>query len=369
MDSILTSKEAKDHLFELRIFAESIVETANYPLVILSKNFTITSASHSFYQFFQTSKMQAQGKDIFKIWNNSDLKELLQKKMLKCDSLHNFELIDDFKEQGKKNFTLKARKIFWFKDYTEMILLAIEDVTEKKAIEQRKNDFISMASHDLRIPVTIIKAYAQLLEMESNSISQSIRKSLSKISKETDKLSHLLSTLLNLSQLQTGHLELNFETFNLTSLINEIIEDFKLIQNTHTILFQNKINSIISADKIRITQALTNLINNAIKYSPSANMIYINMFRDEKEHTILVSIRDLGVGIAPEEKDQLFKRFSRTNLGKDSSIQGVGLGLYITAEIIHLHKGIIGYKSDENKGTEFYFTLPEKDTKLTLIKK
>lgn len=359
MRNITARKEAEQRLFEAKNLAESVVETAEYPLVILHNDLKINSASNSFLSFFEIGQIEADGKDIFSIWSNSQLRELLQDIMPHHDSCDGIEITDDFVTHGKITFRVKARKIFWFKDYSEMIILSMEDITKEVHTIQKKDDFISVASHELKTPVTVIKLYTQILEkLTLSDANIALRKPIFKIQEQADKLSQLLSTLLDLSQLQAGSLKLKLENFELSTVIEETLEDFKLIQQTHKLEFNNKVKGSVHADKIRISQVLINFITNAIKYSPSKDTVYIDMYKNANEKEFMVTIRDLGIGILEEDKNLLFKRFSRTEQVKDYNIQGAGLGLFIASEIVHQHGGEIGFESEENQGTEFFFSIP-----------
>lgn len=359
MRNITARKEAEQRLFEAKNFAESVVETANYPLVILHSDLRINSASDSFYKFFEVDRRDAEGQNIFSIWNNPQLKELLVDIIPHHDSCDGIEIAEDFEKRGEITLSVKARKIFWFKDYSEMIILSIEDITNEVHNIQQKDDFISVASHELKTPVTVIKLYTQILEKLTVSDTHiSLRKPIFKIQEQADKLSQLLSTLLDLSQLQAGSLKLKLENFELRTAIEETLEDFKLIQQTHKLEFNCKADGSVYADKIRISQVLTNFLTNAIKYSPSNDTVFIDMYRNTDRKEFMVTIRDLGIGIPEEDRNLLFKRFSRTEQVKDYNIQGAGLGLFIASEIVRQHGGEIGFESEENQGTEFFFTIP-----------
>ncbi|MDB5012546.1 MAG: hypothetical protein JWQ25_748 [Daejeonella sp.] len=359
MRNITARKEAEQRLFEAKNFAESVVETAKYPLVTLHNDLRINSASNHFLNFFEIDSTGAEGKNIFSIWDNAQLKELLIDIMPHHDSCDGIEITDEFNKHGKITFSVKARKIFWFQDYSEMIILSMEDITKEVHTKQQKDDFISVASHELKTPVTVIKLYTQILEkLTLSDIHSALRKPIFKIQEQADKLSQLLSTLLDLSQLQAGSLKLKLEHFELSSVIEETLEDFKSIRQTHNLKFNNKVSGSVCADKVRISQVIVNFIMNAIKYSPSIDTVYLDMYKSANEREFMVTIRDLGIEIPEEDRNLLFKRFSRTEQIKNYNIPGAGLGLFIASEIVHQHGGEIGFESKEHTGTEFFFTIP-----------
>jgi len=221
--------------------------------------------------------------------------------------------------------------------------------------QRRKDEFIGIASHELKTPLTSIKGYIDLLNVmeDTEPNKQFILKALENI----NKLERLIKDLLDVSKIQSGQLELSVTDFNLDTLIDDTIAAFQMVSVTHEISRDGKFgNEIISADRQRIEQILINLLSNAIKYSPGEKQVIVYSKKTDKE--LLIKVRDFGIGIPKDEEENIFERFYRT---KDTSIHisGFGLGLYICRDIITRHNGKIWVEA-EKKGTSFYFSLPLK---------
>ncbi len=226
----------------------------------------------------------------------------------------------------------------------------LEDV---KALSAKKDEFIALASHELKTPLTTIKGYLQLLERREKDETGKIF--INKTLTQVDKLNDLISDLLDVSRVQSGKLPLNTETFDMRQLVLEVIETMHYTNKTHHVNFNNKAKSIlIKADKRRIEQALINLLSNAVKYSPNADEVSLELETDNENVT--VRIKDEGIGLTPVQQHKIFTRFYRAE--GNSNIAGLGLGLYLTKEIIERHNGTIGFNSKPGQGSEFYFSLP-----------
>jgi len=360
---LTAQKKAQDLLIQVKEYTQSIVDTVREPVLILNKDFTIISANRSFYKNFKVKKRETADVLLYELgngqWNIPVLKSLLEDILPNNGTCDNFEVEHVFPSLGKRIMLLNARKLYRAGNHTEMILLAIEDITERRALEQQKDDFISIASHELKTPVTSIKALAQLLSRQSNKFNDShLLKSLERIDFQSNKLVKLIGYLLDVSKIQAGKLALEMEKFGLQELITEIIEEVQLTAYNHTIKLECNENTTVYADRYRVGQVISNLLTNAVKYSPNANLILVHIKQDKQKTQVQIEVQDYGIGIPKDEQVKIFKRFSRTSNVKEHKIEGVGLGLHISQEIINKHKGKIGFTSIKEKGSVFYFTLP-----------
>jgi len=233
----------------------------------------------------------------------------------------------------------------------------IRDLSERKELEQQKDDFISMASHELKTPLTSIKAYAQILHKHLEQIKETTGLShLTKILEQITKQENLIRDLLNVSKIQSGMSDYQIEEFNLDSLVKTTTKELEATAPTHTIVVKGKTSHKVTAIKEHIGQVLTNFLTNAIKYSPEAKKIFVRLSEDIK--SVTVSVEDFGMGIPKEQKKRIFDRFYRSENVKTKSLSGYGLGLYIAAQIIKQHGGQIKVESVEGKGSTFSFSLP-----------
>jgi len=252
---------------------------------------------------------------------------------------------------------------------TEYMAGCVMDITHKKTLEQHKSEFIAIAGHELKTPVTGIKAYAQLLTDRFYENSEETNfLIIKKLGKLTNRLTKLLNKLLDSTKVMDGPLELNLEKADLNLLIGECVDDLQSLTRIHRIIFHSADRQTVLVDRERITQVLTNLILNAIKYSPDGGDIHVTS-ETTNDGQIKVSIKDLGIGIADGLKGRIFDRFFRTDDSDMQRLLGMGLGLYICDAIIQQHGGKIGVKSNGQKGTTFYFLLPHPETAVVTMSK
>ena len=224
---------------------------------------------------------------------------------------------------------------------------------EIKTLNNRKDEFIGVAGHELRTPITTIKGYLQL--MEEHAESTVAKDFLGKALRQVNKLNRLVSDLLDVSKIQAGKLQYNMIACRLLPLIRESVETARQIYTSHSIECDLPAEDIIiSADGAKIEQVLINFLTNAIKYSPDNNRVALAVTQEGGR--VLVSVRDFGIGIPAEYLEHIFSRYFRIN--PVSTIGGLGIGLYISKEIISRHGGAIWAESSEGSGSTFYFSLP-----------
>jgi PAS domain S-box-containing protein len=353
-------KEAEKELLEARRYAQSIVETSKEPILILNADLNINSASKAFYNLFDLKKQRAENKNLFEVLGDHLDSQPLQEQMQKYDSFENFEMVLTGKwKREERILRVSSRKVFQTFKSIGQFLLTFEEVTFQRKMEQAREDFISIASHELKTPISIIKSYTQILALEwKDTPLERVAGTLDRIFVQTERLTKLTSFLLDASAFKTGTVEIRKERFVLLELVLEMINEIRHGNNKHQVILEEVTDAIILADRFRIGQVITNLLTNAIKYSPDAERVLINIKQDETGKIIRTSIQDHGMGIPPESQDGLFKRFARTDATRAGKIEGFGMGLYISAEIIKAHEGRIGVISTGEGGSTFYFDLP-----------
>lgn len=237
------------------------------------------------------------------------------------------------------------------------------DITQRKMLEKQKDEFISIASHELRTPVTSIKAYTQVMQKmfrkkgDDNSASL-----LGKMDVQIDKLTSLIGDLLDVSKIEAGKLQFREESFDFNELVNEIVEDVQRTANHHTILTELSKSKMVYGDRDRIGQVIINFLTNAIKYSPQADTVIVKTFLEQ--NTITFCVQDFGTGIPNDNLEKVFERFYRVEGKKEATYSGLGLGLFIASEIIRRQDGKIWVESEVGKGSTFYFSLPIQKQKI-----
>jgi len=223
-----------------------------------------------------------------------------------------------------------------------------------KENQQKKDEFIGIASHELKTPLTTIKGYIEMLNMMEQDPTK--KQFVEKAMLNVNKLERLIRDLLDVSKIQSGQLQLEMKEFNMNDLLRETVNAVQMVSAPRIILEDKLQNEIVYGDRQRIEQVLLNLLSNAIKYSPGENKVIIDSEKTDKE--LLIKIRDFGIGITKEEQTNIFERFYRS---KNTSvhISGFGLGLYICRDIITRHYGKIWVETAD-RGSIFIFSLPLK---------
>jgi PAS domain S-box-containing protein len=239
-----------------------------------------------------------------------------------------------------------------------------KDITERKQIEeqrreleQRKDEFMGMASHELKTPITSLKGYTQLLKrkLEKQGLPESVAL-LNKMERQLTRLNKLISDLLDVSKIQAGKLDYAQESIDIDALIHEIADTIQQISTTHTITIHGASHAKIIGDSDRLRQVFSNLISNAVKYSPKANQV--DIYLAASQNTVTVSIQDYGIGIPREHQQKIFDRFYRVSGLQDKTFPGLGMGLYISLEIVKRHGGRVWVESTGSKGATFLVSLP-----------
>jgi PAS domain S-box-containing protein len=291
------------------------------------------------------------------------------------------------RETGEKHWSIvKAEPV---KNEHGQIFLTVSifrDVTERIERERRKDDFIALASHELKTPITSLKMFTQLLKRRferavnaqngnhetlevqqppslTSDLANDTLKQLSRMDDQLNKLTELVRDLLDTTQISAGKLPYHMEEFDLADLVSETVDDLQRIAERHTLEIRELVHERVFADRERIGQVLTNLITNAIKYSPKADLIIVGVEREPGAEELKVCVQDFGIGIPRSEQDKVFNRFFQVGPpGEDSAVRdtfpGLGLGLYISGEIVSRHGGRIWVDSTPGEGSTFYFTLP-----------
>ena len=231
------------------------------------------------------------------------------------------------------------------------------DVTERKKVDQMKDDFIGMVSHEMRTPMTVIMGALDTLSQDGDKLSQAERKQLLEDSAlESEDLSHILDNLLELSRSQADRLKIAHKAVVISDLSKKVIDKFRKQPGHQFILkFEDGI-PVIDGDPLRIERVIFNLLQNAVKYSPGGGPI--ELFADKQDGFVRVGIKDSGIGISSNEQALLFNPFQRVEREKYDTSRGIGLGLVVCKRLVEAHDGRIWLESEEGKGTTVFFTLP-----------
>lgn len=220
-----------------------------------------------------------------------------------------------------------------------------------------RDDFISVASHELKTPVTSVKMFTQVLKKHSEQIGDAKAVShLTKMDRQINKLTELIYDLLNVSKIQAGRMEFRVEKFDFDKAVKEVVDVLQQSETKHKIIIKGTTQKKIMGDEERVGQVINNLISNAVKYSPKSDKVIVNL--KAKDSSVVVAVKDFGIGMDKEHLNHIFERFYRVYDTTDKTFPGLGIGLYISSEIIKRHGGKMWVDSNIGKGSTFYFSIP-----------
>ncbi len=245
-----------------------------------------------------------------------------------------------------------------------VVLVAYQDVTPLKEAEELKDQFVSLATHELRTPVTIIAGYIDLLLVQAtpgkgHELDSWQHEKVRQVKQAAWQLARLTEDLLDVSRMQAVQFELERHPTDLVALTRQVVEHFQATTQSHHLSLHTTLAELYAPiDACRIEQVLSNLLSNAVKYSPNGGLIEVTLERDPEEHEARFRIRDQGIGIPREQQARLFGRFMRAENARAARIDGTGLGLYLCREMIERHGGKICFESEEGAGSTFSFSLP-----------
>ncbi|WP_207429375.1 cell wall metabolism sensor histidine kinase WalK [Pedobacter sp. SYSU D00535] len=234
----------------------------------------------------------------------------------------------------------------------------VKQEKDRKDIEElmrKKDEFMNVASHELKTPLTSMKAFLQMLQrtVTKGDNAHAIR-FIERANAQVDRLTALVNDLLDVSKIQAGQMVYNFSEVAIAEVINEVVSQIQVGVSTHKIIAENNVHAIIKCDRSRLEQVIGNFLSNAVKYSPDADEVVVTC--SLVDGNVRVTVEDFGIGIPEEMQAFVFDRFYRVH-SSSQKFPGLGIGLYISAEIIKRHGGHVGVDSDE-ESTRFYFEIP-----------
>jgi len=361
---------------EARKYAEDIVNTVQYPLVLLDSELKIISANLSFYKTLKVESKEIVKKTLFEIgdqqWDIPKLRNLLEYVQNEKQPLNNFEVKKNFPKIGHKIMLLNARNIF--SEGKNLFLLSIEDITQQKNVEEKlkkhtaeieianksKSDFLANMSHELRTPLNAIIGFSELLKDEI--IGQLLPKQKNYITDIFLSGKHLLSLLndiLDLSKIEAGKMTLELEKTEIPLLFERSLSIVKEKALRHNIKLKLDIEEDVRqiyVDTRKMKQIIYNLLSNAVKFTPDGGRIYIKVKR--VSNLLEFSVEDTGIGISKENIKKVFSPFVQLESSMNRKHEGTGLGLSLLKCIVELHEGSVEVKSELGKGSCFTVRIP-----------
>jgi len=363
---ITERKKAQQIIEEACVCAENIIERIREPLVVLNADLKVISANSSFLQTFKITPEETKGQFIYNLgngqWNIPKLRQLLEEILPENNTFDDYEITHNFETIGKKTMLFNARRLA----NVQMILITIEDITEHKKAEEKikeianmKSEFISNVSHELRTPMTAMKEGIDLvLDGLAGDINEEQKELLGIAKKNVDRLTRLINDVLDFQKLESGKMKFNLEANDVNQIVNDVYKIMVFPAKNVDLDFLLELDQNlpkVKFDSDKITQVLTNLVNNAMKFTEKGN---ITIKTSKTKDAVQVSVSDTGYGIKKEDLPKVFDGFEQLSSGGQRKTGGTGLGLTISKEIVEQHGGKIWVESELGKGSKFMFTLP-----------
>jgi two-component system CheB/CheR fusion protein len=381
----LETSEAQHKRKELKVqkalkYAEGIIETVREPLLVLDSDLRVVKVNHSFYDSFKVTPEETIGNFIYDLgnrqWDIPKLRTLLEDILPKDDKFDGYEVEHEFPDIGHKSMILNARRIHQGGIGVQMVLLAIEDMTERKRAEgkvqalnqelerhvtelqvvnEELKTFSYAVSHDLKAPLITIGGFSRrLLEKYGDSLDEKGQQYLKMINTSSIQMEELIQDLLGF--FSSGREAVNFSPLKMEKMVGEVFDQLKEMYPKRKIYLHVETMPDLKGDEAMITQVLVNLLSNAIKYTRPREVadIYVGG-RIEVERNVYY-VKDNGIGFPVEDADKLFNAFER--LQRTEEFEGTGLGLAIVKRVIERHGGVVWAEGKVGEGATFNFSIP-----------
>ncbi len=360
-------KRVDQAVHEAREYAESIVATVREPLVVLDDTLKVVSANRSFYQTFKVTPEETEGRFLYDLgnrqWDIPELRQLLEDILPKKIAFDDFEVEHNFPQIGKRVMLLNAREVLREANKPQLILLAIQDITERKRMEEeikRKNkeleNFVYMVSHDLKNPVVSIQGFCSLLmKKHKQDLSEKILFYLKRVQANASLMANLLEDLVELSRI--GRIKEKKREVSVREVIESVWSGVSRALSTEEVEFicPENLPKVFYSEQ-RLYQIFFNLLSNAFKFKSKNKVLKVQIGFEYNEDDYTFFVRDNGIGIEEKYHDKIFEFFSQL---KENKTEGTGMGLATVKKIVEANQGRVWVESQKGKGSTFYFTIPK----------
>jgi PAS domain S-box-containing protein len=359
-EAVASLRAARDESERWRQLYETVTATTPDLIYIFDRNYRFTYANEALLEMWGQTWDKAIGKGLLELgyepWH-AEMHEREIDEILATKRRIRGEVSFPHATLGPRVYDYILAPLVNADGEVEAIAGTTRDITELRELGRQKDEFIGIASHELKTPVTSIKAYAQLLQRQLSRAGEGASADLvAKMDAQLNRLTELIHDLLDVTRIDGGEIQFNIETFDIDQLLDDVVAEIRPTAAGRQIVRKARGNARAQGDRQRTGQVLTNLLTNAIKYSPPTEAIIVHTASDG--HEITVGVQDFGVGIAPEDQLRVFDRFYRAGGQERDTFPGLGLGLFISAEIVRRQRGRIWVESVPGEGSLFRFTLP-----------
>ena len=351
-------------------YADNIIATLREPFVVLDSDLRVKTANRSFYDSFHVSKEETENRLVYDLgngqWDIPGLRKLLDEVLSRNKSIHDFEVEHVFPTLGRKTMLLNARPFSPDSKHTELILLAVEDVSalreqaeELAEAARRKNEFLAVLAHELRNPLAPIRNALQIIRLTGID-EQAVQSASEMMERQVGQMVRLVDDLLDVSRISRGKVELRTGRIELASSIRHAVEavrsQYKDMNHELTVTLPPQ-PTYLNADPTRLAQVVGNLLNNACKFTDKGGRISLTVEREGPQ--AVIRVRDTGVGIAAEQLPHIFDMFMQIDTSLERSVSGLGIGLMLVKNLVEMHDGTVEvHSAGIGHGTEFVVRLP-----------
>jgi signal transduction histidine kinase len=384
MEDVTERRHAERLLAEIETYAQNIVDTVREPLLMLDPTLRVRSANRAFYRTFHVSPEETEGHLIYELgngqWDIPALRTLLEDIIPQKSLFNDYELEHDFPSIGRRVMLLNARELR-AGNHTELLVLALEDVTERRRVhdlelhytselqesyrrlqevEKLRDDLTHMIIHDLRTPLTSVISGMQTLDIVGD-LNEDQREMMNIAIIGGETLLGMINDLLDVEKLESGSMQLDYVTLSIGELVaSAIAQVASLAESQQLTLVQQTAAGLplLRGDENKLRRTLVNLLGNAIKFTPVGGTITVEARHNTEEHNLVFDVTDTGEGIPPEAFERIFEKFGQVESRQGGRLMSTGLGLTFCKLAVEAHGGHITVESAPGKGSTFCFTIP-----------
>jgi PAS domain S-box-containing protein len=379
---------------EARAYAETVIRTVPDPLIVLKADLRVHSANEAFYSTFKVSPAETEGRSIFELgngkWDLPELRKLLEEVIPRSNSFDEFEVAQDFERIGQRTFLVNARMLKGPEGGVKMVLLGMQDVSQRKRaeaalaqaqheLEQHARDleqivgertaalretvreleaFSYSISHDLRAPLRAMNNFSQILrERHAEQLDETGRDYLQRISTSAARLDRLIQDVLNYTRILRAQVPLT--RIDMDKLLREIIQSYPDWQPPQVEIQIEGTLPPVQGHEGFLTQCVSNLVNNAVKFVAPGVPPRVRIWAEPRDSHVRIYFQDNGVGIEPENGTRIFRMFERIHPADE--YEGTGIGLTIVRKAVERMDGKVDFESDPGRGSKFWLELKKSD--------
>ncbi|MEO6452829.1 MAG: ATP-binding protein [Ginsengibacter sp.] len=358
IQNIHQQKKSELSIQHLNEFNENILSSIADVVIVVDENMDVIKANRAFSNLFKYNEQGIKPMNFADLIKPYDpfgvIQSNIENALISKTGFINPPVEIETSSGEKRIFDITC-SIIQHSDGKNNLILVIHDITVHKQVEREREDVIGFVAHELRNPLANLVLCNDIMsEAIKENNQEELNDMLQRSKNNVSRLNKMIAELYDATRVNSGNLKLDISVFNFEEMIKEAIDTVEVLQPSYNILVKGDGNIQVSGDRYRLIQVVTNYLSNGIKYSNGKTDVTLTIHHDNK--SITVSVKDEGLGISKNQLPYIFERFFRAE--KTKNLEGIGLGLYLSRQIIHAHKGHVWAESEEGKGSVFYFSIP-----------